>query len=246
VVTAAAEAGRVPERFGLGAFLEIAGPSIVRAGIIVPDQIDHDAAALEAITAWGCSNSVSSPKGRLPWETVTLGSFFDPRSGLFARRAYNGAGWCIGADLGRTFGLCAEHWLGRNEPHSDGFEVWLPGWGKEHERGRWKRASPHRPALRVASERVGWRIEFGPCAKGNGKRVDGMVWRGAFLDVLSVAYALDADRSASFAEHGANLGLALAELPLAVTVDADGAAAVARAVSDIHDMVLTLDRVVIP
>src|SRR5664280_1612932 len=133
---------------------------------------------------------------------------FHPRSGLFNRRAYSGAGWCVGADLGRTFGLCAEHFAGQNEPNADSFEVWLPGWGKEHDRGRWKRVSPHRPSLRATSERVGWRIEFGPCEKEHGKRVDGRLWRGAFLDVLSVAYALDADRGASFAEHGAHAGLA--------------------------------------
>ena len=244
VLTTAAEASHVPERFGLGAFLEIGGPSVVRAGIIVPDRLVHDdPAALDAVSAWGRSYPVSSPKGRLPWEIVTLGSFFHPRSGQFVRRAYSGAGWCIGADLGRIFGLCAEHWLGRNEPHADGFEVWLPGWGKEHDRGRWKRVSPHRPSLWVTSQRVGWRVEFGPCEKDHGKRVNGRLWRGAFLDVLSVAYALDADRGASFAEHGANVGLNLAELPIAVTVDAGGAALVAQAVTDIHELAVALEQV---
>lgn len=244
VLTTAAQSGHVPERFGLGAYLEIAGPSVIRAGIIVPDRLGHDdPGALEAITAWGWSHSLSSPKGRLPWETVTSGSFFHPRSGLFARRAYTGAGWCIGADLGRTFGICAEHWLGRNEPHADGFEVWLQGWGKEHDRGRWKRASPHRPPLRMDSQRVGWRVEFGPCEKDHGKRVNGRMWPGAFLDVLSATYALDADRSASFPEHGANFGLDLTELPLAVSTDDAGACTMARAVTDIHALALTLDRV---
>jgi hypothetical protein len=244
VLAAAAEVGQVPERFGVGAFMEIAGPSVIRAGIIVPDRLEHDdPAALDAIAAWVDTQPLSSPKGRLPREIVTLGSFFHPRTGLFARRTYSGAGWCIGADLGRTFGICAEHCLGRNEPHADGFEVWLPGWGKKHDRGRWKRASPHRPPLRVTSHRVGWRVEFGPCEKDHGKRVNGRMWRGAFLDVLSVAYALDADRSASFVEHGTNLGLDMAELPLTVTVDPDGACAVARAATNIHALALILDRV---
>jgi hypothetical protein len=59
--------------------------------------------------------------------------------------------------------------------------------------------------------------------------------------VLSLAYALDADRSASFTEHCANFGLAPTELPIAVAVDDDGASRVAGAVVAIHSLAVVLD-----
>jgi hypothetical protein len=67
------------------------------------------------------------------------------------------------------------------------------------------------------------------------------LWRGAFVDVLSAAYALDADRGASFAEHAENFGLDPLGLPLAVTVDECGAAQLAGAVAAIHELAVVLD-----
>jgi hypothetical protein len=240
VLVAAAALGAAPEHFGLGANLEIAGRSVLGAGVIVPD--DLGAADLAAIEGWAAASPVDTLMGPVPWTVVTSSAFFHPYTGTFVRRAYSGAGPCIGADLGRTFGLAAEHWHGRSGEHVDWWEVWLPGWGKEHERGRWKRNSPHRPALWILAQRVGWRMRFAPVDDDNGKRVRGRLWTGQFIDVLRGAYTLDGDRSATFAEHRVDLGLDPAELPLAVTTDAEGAARMAAAVRAVHELALTLDE----
>jgi len=238
VIVAAAEAGQTTACFGLGAFYEIAGPSVVCAGIVVPDDLGHD--ELGAIGAWAKAHPLDGLKGSVRWSVLTLSDFYDPRSGPFVRRAYSGAGWCIGADLGRVFGLAAEHVGARNRANADSFEVWLPGWGKQHARGRWKRVSPNRPSMRMSSRRVGWHISFGPCANGAGKYVKGSLWRGAFLDVLTVAYALDADRGATLPEHYASLGVAATDIPLTVPVDGHGAAQMAAAVDAVHRFMLAV------
>jgi hypothetical protein len=107
--------------------------------------------------------------------------------------------------------------------------------------------SPNRPELWVSQRRVGWQVEFAPCGKDDegrqyGKSVAGRMWRGAFIDVLSLAYGLDADRSATFGEHRHNFGLAPVELPLTVAVDADGAAVVVEAVQAVYELVVVLDE----
>jgi hypothetical protein len=240
VLVSAAALGAEAERFGLGAYLVVIGRSVLDAGLIVPDDLDGE--TLAAITEWAGAHPVETTSGAKPWETVTLSDFYDHRHGVFNQRAYVGAGWCIGADLGRVFGLAAEHVGARLGQNARTWEAWLPGWGKEHEHGRWKRSSPHRPPLRVEARRVGWQITFGPCEKGHGKRIDGRIWPGAFIDVLSLAYSLDGDRGASFSEHRENFGLAPSELPIAVSVDEVGAAEVTRAVLAIHELVVALDE----
>lgn len=237
VYFAAATVGTQAERFGLGGSLEFAGPSIVREQLITSDGLENiDPVGAHAIAAYadaaGCA-------------TVTRAKFFDPRSGTFAKRCYSGAGWCVGAELGRSLGVSAEHCGGRRGRHAGEWEVWLPGWGHETEKG-WKRVSPHRPALYVRARRVGWQIEFGPCGKDNdgnpaGKRVRGRVWSGAFIDTMSLAYLLDSDRAASFGEHRSNFGLAPVDLPTMVTVDARGAARILEVVHAIHELVVVLD-----
>jgi hypothetical protein len=74
--------------------------------------------------------------------------------------------------------------------------------------------------------------------------VDGRNWRGAAIDVLSLAYAHDADRSASFGEHRQNFGLRPVELPLNVDIENDvrGVDAVACATQAIHELVIVLDQ----
>jgi hypothetical protein len=121
----------------------------------------------------------------------------------------------------------------------------MPGWGKKGPKG-WKRRSPHRPALYVQARRVGWQVQFGPCGidrfgKPAGKRIRGEAWRGAFIDTMSLSYALDADRSASFAEHRTNFGLHPVELQLTVAVDSAGAARIMEVVRAIHELVIVLD-----
>jgi deoxycytidine triphosphate deaminase len=239
VVFAAAKKGSVPEEFGLGGFLIVAGASVVRMGIIVPDDCHQD--VIDAIEDLAAEAWTGTTTGVSRWEIHTLSAFFDPRSGVFATTAYTGACFTIGADLGRFFGLTAEHLVPRAAPFRDSWEIWPPRWGAIHARSRVKRASPHRPPLRATARRSGWAIDFGPCEVGNGKHVGGRMWRGEFIDVLTLAYVLDADRGASFGEHRRNVGLSDVTLPLTVTVDAHGAAEVANAVGAIHEHVVVLD-----
>jgi hypothetical protein len=227
----------LPEQFGLGGWLEFVGRSIIRGRLVVPDDLtETDSAAIEELAS-----------ARLgPTAVDRVSEFCDPRSGVFAARCYSGAGWCVGADLGRSFGLIAEHCGARKGKHAGSWEVWLPGWGVCGPKG-WHRMSPHRPALYIEARRVGWQLEFGPCGtiggKPAGKRVKGRAWRGMFIDVLSLGYTLDADRSATFAEHHANARLAPIELPIAVAVDADGAAQIIDTLFAIHGLVEVLDDV---
>jgi hypothetical protein len=239
VYFAAALSDCTAERFGLGGWLDIAGRSVVGAGLVVPDNCDIQAFTELLSTDDASTLSMPDPCVVSRWD------FFDPYTGTFVKRCYSGAGRCIGADLGRSFGLPAEHCGGRRGTHTDEWEVWLPGWGKNGPKG-WKRRSPHRPALHLQTRRVGWQVQFGPCGKDRkgtpaGKRVRGRAWRGAFIDTMSLAYALDADRSASFAEHRTNFGLHSVELPLTVSVDAAGAARIMEALHAIHELVIVLD-----
>ena len=230
----------MPEEFGLGAYLIVAGRSVLQAGLIVPDDLDPS--ALAEVEGWARNHRARTAMGSRRWAVVTVSDVFDPYSGVFVKRAYSGAGWCIGADLGRVFGLVADHCSPRTGAHANGWTIWLPGWSKLHDRGRRMRRSPHRPPLRVEARRVGTRVEFAPSAKDSGKYDRGRQWRGLFEDVLSLSYALDADRGASFAEHRVNFGLPPVDLPVAVTAGADGAAEMAETVTAVHELAVTLDE----
>lgn len=237
-----------PERFGLGACLVVLGRSVLGGVLIVPDDLGAaHLYSLGSVGAWATTNMVETVSGPRPWRVLTVSAFCDPRATrecepwAFAPNAYSGAGFVVGAELGRIFGLMAEHCGPRRGANADAWELWLPGWGREHSNG-WKRASPHRPCLYARARRVGWQVEFGPCGKGAGKRMrGGRPWRGAFVDVMSVAYALDADRGASFAEHRSDFGLNPVELPVAVTVDEQGATQMVDAVRAVHELALVLD-----
>lgn len=223
---------------GLGAFLLVMGPTVLKQGIIIPDNVGRGTTS--SLRRWADSHR----EGVMPTEVVTTSSFFHPYTGDFARSAYTGGAWCIGADLGRTFGLAAEHWGTRVEPRRDTWVFWLPGWGKASERGRWKRVSPHRPCLYATARRVGWNISFGPVASGNGKttgRKGAGPWRGAFIDLLSLSYSLDGDRGASYGEHRENFGLTPMELPLTVGTDVEGAEILAQTVRGLHEFAMVLD-----
>jgi hypothetical protein len=238
VLAAAADLGATPERFGVGACLIVVGPSILDAVIIVPDGLDEDARS--HMEQWARRHRVRTPGGRRRWRLMPPEEFFDPRTGPFIQTAYSGAGWCIGADLGRVFGLTAEHIVERTGHNQGSWEIYLPGWGVPHERNRIKRSLPHRPPLRITPRRSGWQVDFGPCERGFGKYVDGHQWRGAFVDVLSLAYALDADRGASFSEHRESAGLDPFELPITVEPGAAGAARMAATVQAVHELALVL------
>lgn len=246
VIHAAADLGS--ERFGLGAYLVVMGATVLDAGLIVAD--DLAGLALEEARAWASARAVGTPGGPLPWAVVARSEFTAPGVGIesrpargcgtFTQRAYVGAGFVVGADLGRTLGLLAEASVPRREPNAAEWSLWLPGWGERCSNG-WRQVSPHRPPLRLKARRAGWQAEFAPCHRGSGKWVDGRSWRGAFVDVLSLAYALDADRSAGFSDHRRHLGLPPLDLPLHVAPGASGAEAMARAVEAVHRTALALD-----
>ena len=245
---AAAEVGAVPEAFALGVALLAAGPSVVEGALLVSDYLeDRDPDGLEAIRVWAKDNRLPTTLGPRPWQVLTLSCFFDPEASTgcghlaFAPNAYTGRTFVLGADFGRFFGLTAEHFGARRRKASGTWEVWPPGWGIQREDG-WRRASPHRPSLRLKARRVGGQVDFGPCDKGCGKYVDGRLWRGAFVDLLSLAYSLDGDRGAGFGDHRRNLGLPALDLPLRVPIDTTGADQVAAAVLSIHETALALDR----
>ncbi len=252
VLHAAARRDAVPECFGLGVALVVAGRSVAAGCLIVPDDLaETDPAALAAITRW--ANAHSLGETARSWRVVTLSSFFDPFATVeaqpwaFQPNAYSGAGFVVGAELGRTLGLCAEHSAPRRGKAGGSWDLWLPGWGIAHDDGGWKRRSPHRPALRLTARRVGWQVEFGPCgqdAQGKvaGKHHKGRVWRGAFVDLASAAYVLDADRGASVAEHCEDFGLPAVNLPVTVNVDESGAAEMANAAQALHAFALVLDE----
>lgn len=228
-----------PDTATLGAYLLIVGPSVIEAGIIVPEEMKRG--LVTQIHDWAGVHPVDTLRGPMPWCIRTMSEFFHPRTGIFMRTTYTGRGWCIGADLGRVLAMVAEHDTVRVEPHADMWELWLPGWGKVHDRGRIKRVSPHRPCLRMRARRVGWQVDYGPVEKGNGIW-EGTTYRhGEFLDLLSAAYVLDADRGASYAEHGANFELPLAEPPLCVTADGAGLHTLADTVRGMHAFSLVLD-----
>jgi hypothetical protein len=241
----------MPETFGLGAALVTIGTAISRGCLFVPDDLAaRDPGALARIKAWASDH----PLGPAPWQAwqvATVSEFFDPYATAeqepaapwaFTPNAYSGAGFVVGADLGRTLALVAEHCGPRRGRATGTWEVWLPGWGRRHDDGRWKRRSPHRPPLRLKERRIGWQVDFGPCENGAGKYVDGHQWRGAFVDLMSLAYSLDAQRGSSFAQHAENFGHAVSDLPLAVAVDETGAERLAEAVRAIHEVAVVLDE----
>jgi hypothetical protein len=248
----------MPEKHGLSAALICSGATVNCGCLIVDDDLHRrDPGAFDAVCSWAAAN----PPGPAPWQqwtVVTLSEFFDPfatveavgdrpaKPWAFTPTAYTGAGFVIGADLGRTFGLVAEHVSPRRSRaghvamNAGEWNLWLPDWAVKHANG-WKPRSPHRPYLTLRSRRVGWSVEFGPVAGDNGKHVGGRIWRGVFLDVMSLAYAFDAQRGSSLVEHAENFGVQLEPLPLAVTIDGDGASKLARAVADLHALSLRLD-----
>ena len=193
---------------------------------------------------WAAAHPLDTLTGPAPWRVVTLREFFDPRATreatpwAFVPNAYNrGAGPVVGADHGRTVGLVAEHVEPRKGRSVGSWQVWPPGWGTPRpEHGDIGRVSPHRPPLYVSSRRKGWSVRFAPCEPGYGTRP------APFLDVISAAYALDADRSAGFVDHARHFGIEAGELPVAVPVDAAGAARMAEAVSSVHAVALACDE----
>jgi hypothetical protein len=240
---AAAVAGGVPEAFALGAALLAAGPSTVAGALLVPDDLEkRDPCGLEAVQTWARTNRLSTTLGPVPWQVLTLSQFFDPKANVdcgflaFTPNAYTGRTFVISGDLGRFFGVTAEHCApARGERWRGAWSVYPPGWGAWRGSG-WYRRSPNRPEIKMKVRRAGWQLGWGACGKDTEGRRYGKARPGEFIDVISLAYALDGDRGASYGEHRENFGLAPRELPLQVPVDGAGA------VRSIHELALVLDE----
>jgi hypothetical protein len=237
VLHAAADVERDGDGFGLGAALLVTGRSRIAAALLVPDDLERE--RLAALVVWASRQRLDTPRGRAPWTVATLRQFFDPTAKArgplaFAPNAYGARRLVVGADLGRTFGLVAEH-AGTSRRSPGAWTLYLPGWGHQGDDGTWARALPDRPVLRLRSRRVGWQFDWGPTDHGRGRR------GGAFLDLLAAAYALDGDRAAGYAEHRAAFGLEPAPLPLRLTLDEEGADELAATVAGLHQMALALD-----
>lgn len=234
------------DTLGMAAVLIARGRLVLHGLFVVSDDLDADTVSL--LRRWGERHPVETVEGPAPWRVVTCSEFFDPRATreaapwAFTPNAYTGTGPVVGADLGRALGLVAEHIEKREGRNAGSWQVWLPGWGQPRpEKGDIGKVSLNRPPLRVRSRRVGWSVEFGPCEWPYGKWTAEGQWRGAFVDALSAAYALDADRGAGFVEHARNFDVDVDELPVAVGVDAHGAARMAAAVRQVHALALRLD-----
>ena len=242
---AAADAYADDDRFGLMAALVARGRLVMHGLVVVPDDLAaRGPAALAGIRQWAAAHPLDTLTGPAPWRVVTLSEFFDPRATreatpwAFVPNAYNrGAGPVVGADHGRTVGLVAEHVERRKGRNVGSWQVWPPGWGTPRpEHGDIGRVSPHRPPLWVSSRRKGWSVRFAPCPGGFGTRP------APFLDLLTAAYALDADRSAGFVDHARHFDIETTELPVAAPVDAAGAARMADAVRSVHAVALACDE----
>ena len=240
-----ADAGADGDTFGLGAAIVACGALIAQAVVIVPDDLgERDPVALAEVERWAATQRFDGLAGRASWRVVTLAEFTDPKATVedqpwaFQPAAYSTSGAVtVGADLGRTLSLMAEHVVARKGTHAGKWEVFLPGWGKRYEAGsNVSTTLPHRPGLRVEHRRVGWQVSFGPRERGNGQK-----GRKDFVDLLSLAYVLDGDRAAGFVEHARNAGVTAEELPIVAPVDAVGAAQVAQALDDIRALALALD-----
>ena len=248
VFVAATERGAPEERFGLGAFVEFQGRSVLRAGVILPDG-QHVA----ALRRWARGRVVHTVAGRAPIELQGLSEFFDRTTGLFTKRCYTGAGWLVGADLGRTFGLVAMAPLaGRPWPSmhktgwSGGFALWLPTWAKFGDKGALVYADGNRPQLRCRPMGAhGWSVRFAapPRGKGWGKvGPDGGAFEGRFVDIVSWAYALDGVDSGELADHLEAFGFGHLDYPAAVPVDGSGAERMARVAEAVHALALAVDE----
>ena len=246
VLFAAGDAEAPDDRFGLGGFLIVRGGFVFDAGFVVPDDLgDRDPAALANLERCAAARTFDALDGRRSWGVTTLSAFTDPLATIeHSPSTFTAAGYVrrgslvVGVDLGRTLGLMADPALTveRTGKNTGSWELWLPGWGVRQAEGNVTKVSPHRPPLWVKHRRQGWQVTFGRCERGNGEPGP-----HDFLDVLSLAYALDADRGGGFVDHAAAFGVAAEPLPLVVSIDPGGAESVARTVEALHVLVVALD-----
>ena len=247
VLVAAAERYATHERFGLGVWLLVHGPTYVEGGVVVPDD-RPDVAGLMA--RW-CQRQ-SPTLG-----VSTLSEFFNWKDGPFRTYVYTGRGFLVSADLGRTLGLCCEHWseargrTTRNGEHfwEEGFTLWLPTWSKEAERHDGRReprsVSSHLPPIRVKTAGVhGYFAEFRSPPGGARfgiRNDDGSPYRGRFRDVVPGAFTLDGIDSHRLGDHCDAFGLSAVDVPAAVALDETGATVLLEAAHATWKLALRVD-----
>jgi hypothetical protein len=263
ILVAVAERYAMPERWGLGLALRVVGPTVGGAVLIAHDDLEP--ARREALEQWAAGTRLRTPGGRQPVEVVTRSPFLDPDTGLFTRRVYVGAGSCVTADEGRSFGLLADWWRPATDPFwRGGVSMGLPGWGVVEDRldddGRdhsgW-RPSLHRPVLRAkAIGPHGVIARFGKAGR-NGRTPTGEPagrWErdpatgrygpsmGHLIDLIGPAHAFDGIDTGDLREHLAAFGLPPLEVPAQIPVDPAGAQQLLDVALGVHQLALALDR----
>lgn len=254
VIYCAGDGDAVGEHPGIGAALVFRGRTVIHRVLLIPDDFakapyENWASPGPAVQQAELGQQYEPLSGE-GWIIATHREFFDPRATMesapwaFAPHAYSGARPVYGYDLGRTFGLWAEHYTARTGTHTGEWTFWPPGWGTSVGRGRINKVSPHRPPLLAHARRVGWSVGFAPMPKGQGKTIaaTGRNWRGCFVDLASLSYALTADRGARYEDYCRQFGLPSKPLPWSIPSDVAGADAVAEAIDGLHSLVLATTK----
>ncbi|HLN06460.1 MAG TPA: hypothetical protein VK217_09290, partial [Acidimicrobiales bacterium] len=122
------ERGRIPERFGLGAFMVSTGSVVLDGGLVYDDALDvHHRVPLDALVEWARCHPVETATSLRERRVLPLSEF---NKTVFARRGYTGQGFIASADLGRTLALGADHLAAaRLDGWADGFALGLRGLG---------------------------------------------------------------------------------------------------------------------
>ena len=259
VFVAAAERGVVPERWGLGLALEVVGPSVLGAQLIVADDLaERDVQAAEALARWAAGQAMATPNGTQSVEVVTRGEFCHPSEGLLIRRTYRGGGWLVTADEGRSLGLLAQWWAPARGWFKGGFLLGLAGCGeyttwtdaKGRPRSGW-RAELHTPPIRIkAMGDHGLRAEYGRAGRGGrtpkagepaGHWEDGRPFLGRIVDLIGPAFAFDGQDTSSLAPHLAAFGLPAFDVPAAIPLSPAGADQLLNLARAVHQLALALD-----
>lgn len=269
VLMAAAERGAMPERFGLGVGLSVAGERVRGAQLIVDDDLEaRDPRALAELVDWGADRPLVTSRAPLAVPVVTRTAFCHPKDGLLYARAYRGGDWLLTGDEGRSLGLLAERPPnGRQWPRSQGWfaggvTLGLPGCGhygtrtdaKGRQRWGWQ-ALLHTPPLRAKAlgdhgllaqwARAGWggRSPDGEPAGHWERGPDGVLrpFLGRLVDLIGPAFALDGKDTGDLGQHLAAWGLPAHVVPTSVFVSPESAENLLDAALSVHRLAVLLD-----
>ena len=244
---ARSDEGYSEERFGLGAYLLIHGRSVTTGGIIFPAGREEIRAIVES---WCATHMIDTLIGPKYWSSLSLSEFFDYKKGLFTQQIYCGGSWLISMDLGRTLGLCTQHWgKARGTFWRDGFTIYLPTWcrfemrnGRDHVRP----VSPHRPPIHIrAIGPYGYMAAFarpgGDGTSGRRNR-DGSAYQGRFIDLIPLGSIFDGIDSHEASDHLHAFAISSREIPTSLPIDGEAIEILSEAVLAAHDLALSLDH----